>query len=122
MILFWKISLVLLGGIGLSTAFSSTPGFWTSYVLDMSGPAWNYILIRGQYASPGARFLSIKFSPETAGLLILCICFIIETAQYFKIYEAHFDPYDYAAYVSILIPCYIIDKWILTRTGPKRRL
>ncbi len=47
----WKISLILLGIISLSTGLSKRPGFWTSYVLDMTGPAWNYILIRGQYSA-----------------------------------------------------------------------
>jgi len=107
----WKISLILLGVISLSTGFSKRPGFWTSYVLDMAGPAWNYILIRGQYSSQ-RTFFSFRFSPEFALLLIMGICFLIETSQFFKLYEAHFDPWDYLAYVSILIPCYLIDHYI----------
>ena len=82
-------------------------------VLDIVGPAWNYILIRGLYSSKNQTFLKIKFSPESAALLIIGICFIIETGQYFRIYEAHFDPYDYLAYISLILPCYLIDKLIL---------
>ena len=107
----WKISLILLGIISLSTGLSKRPGFWTSYVLDMAGPAWNYILIRGQYSAQ-QTFFSFRFSPEFALLLIMGICFLIETSQYFKLYTAHFDPWDYLAYVSILIPVYLIDKYI----------
>lgn len=111
---FWKISLILLCLIGLSTGLMSSAGFWTSYVLDIAGPAWCYILIRAQYKSTGSTFLSIKFTPEIAAILIVGICAIIETSQYFHLYDAHFDPYDYLAYVSGVIPFYIIDKWNLT--------
>ena len=107
----WKVSLVLLGVISLSTGRSKRPGFWTSYVLDMAGPAWNYILIRGQYSAK-KTFLSFRFSPEFALFLVVGICFLIETSQYFKLYNAHFDPWDYIAYVSIVIPCYLIDKYV----------
>ena len=107
----WKISLILFGIISLSTGLSKRPGFWTSYVLDMAGPAWNYILIRGQY-SDKQTFCSFRFGPEFALFLIIGICFLIETSQFFKLYQAHFDPWDYLAYISILIPCYLIDKYI----------
>jgi hypothetical protein len=111
----WKIALILLGITGLSSGISHSPGFWTSYVLDMVGPAWNYILIRGIYNSKYTTFFSIKFSPETAAVVIIGICFLIETSQYFKLYEARFDPYDFLAYLSLLLPCYILDKWTLAR-------
>ena len=107
----WKIIIVVLGVIGLSTCLIRTPGFWTSYVLDIVGPAWNYVLLRGQYSS-SRSFLSLKLTPETAALLILVICFLIETSQYYELYNAHFDPYDYIAYISALLPCYVIDKWL----------
>jgi len=108
----WKISIILLGIISLSTCFSKRPGFWTSYVLDMVGPAMGYILLRVQYTSKGSTFLSFKFTPGLTALLISGICFLIETSQYFNLYDAYFDPWDYLAYISILIPCYLIDKYI----------
>ena len=111
----WKIVLVVLAGIGLSTGLVKTPGFWTSYVLDIAAPPWNYILIRGLFTSKKTTFFSIKFKPETAALLIIGIACLIETAQYFKIYAAHFDPYDYIAYISLLLPCYLIDKFLKGR-------
>ena len=43
--IFWKITLILLCLTGLSTGIFKIPGFWTSYVLDIVGPAWCYILI-----------------------------------------------------------------------------
>lgn len=112
-ILFWKISLVILGSTVLATCLIRVPGFWSSYVLDMVGPAMGYILLRVQYNSKQSTFLSFKFTPESAALLIFGICFVIETSQYFKLYEAHFDAYDYVAYISLLIPCFLIDRWLI---------
>jgi hypothetical protein len=44
---------------------------------------------------------------------IIAACFLVEGAQFFGLYEAHFDPFDFLAYVSLLVPCYLIDKWRL---------
>ena len=110
--LFWKISVILLGLVCLSVGIINLNGFWTSYVVDILGPAWGYILIRGQYKSSNSTFLSIKFTPDLAAVVILGICFIIETSQYFKIYDAFFDPLDYLAYCSGVLPVYFIDKWV----------
>ena len=117
---FWKFTVIILGIISLSTGLIKSKGFWTSYALDIAGPAWIYILVRVQYSTNKSSFLSIKFSPEAAGILILGICLIIETSQYFEIYYAHFDPYDYIAYFSALFPIYIIDKWLIKRNLKRR--
>jgi len=111
--LFWKITLILTGSTVLATCLIRIPGFWSSYVLDMAGPAMGYILLRVQYTSKESTFLSFKFTPESAALIIFGICFAIETSQYFKLYEAHFDPFDYVAYISLLVPCFLIDKWLI---------
>lgn len=112
-ILFWKISLITLGLIVLSTGLLHFGDFWTSYVLDIVGPSMGYILIRGQYNSKNSTFFSFKFSPDLAALIIISICIIIETSQYFNLYDAYFDPYDYLAYCSGLLLFFTIDKWIL---------
>jgi len=109
---FWKITLIVLCLIGLSTGILRFNTFWTSYVLDIVGPAWIYILIRVQYRSKKSTFLSFNFSPEGAAFLIIGVCYIIETSQYFKIYDSWFDPYDYIAYISAIIPVFAIDKLI----------
>jgi len=109
-ILGWKISLIVFATLGLLTCFIPYPGFWTSYVLDIVGPAWGYILFRGTYSPGKSSFLAIKFTPEAAVLLVFGICIVIETSQYFQLYDAHFDPYDYVAYFSLLFPCYLADK------------
>ncbi len=105
-----KVTLIVLGVIGLITCIIKIPGFWSGYVLDIAGPGWNYILLRGIYHSPNTSFLFIKFSPEGAVLLLMAICFIIEIRQYFNLYDKYFDPNDYIAYVSLLLPIYLIDK------------
>ena len=117
----WKITLILLGTTGLLTSVVKAPGFWSSYVLDMVGPAWNYILLRGLYSPKNSSFLSLQFTPGKAALLILGICFLIETSQYFEIYGAHFDPYDYVAYGSLLLPVYLIDKWLVNYLGKGKK-
>ena len=112
-IIFWKISLIALGLISLSTGILHFGDFWTSYVLDIVGPSMGYILIRVQYNSKDSTFLSFKFSPDLAALIIISICIIIETSQYFNLYDAYFDPYDYLAYCSGVLFFFTIDKWIL---------
>ena len=106
----WKGVVISLGLISLSSGLLKIPGFWSSYLLDITGPAWGYVLLRAQYKSKDARFLSIKFNPEGALLTITIICFAVETAQYFELYEAYFDPYDYLAYISGIFIVYLFDK------------
>lgn len=114
--LFWKIALISLGIISLSTGILKGPACWTGYMLDITGPAWGYILIRGQYNSKNATFLSIKFSEESAFILIVSICYIIEAMQYFELYDSTFDPYDFIAYSSGIFIVYLIEKiWIRER-------
>ena len=63
-ILFWKTTLIILGSLALLTCLVRISGFWSSYVLDMVGPAWGYILLRGQYTSKGSYPFLTKFTPE----------------------------------------------------------
>ena len=112
---FWATSLVILGTLGLATGFYPVQGFWSSYTLDIVGPAWNFILIRGLFAKNQPTFLSKLFTPDLALGSIVSVCFLVETAQYFGLYDAHFDPFDFLAYVSLLLPCYAIDKCLLHR-------
>jgi hypothetical protein len=48
---YWAIALVVLGSTALATNWIDLGSFWKGYVLDMTGPAWNYILFRGLYTS-----------------------------------------------------------------------
>ena len=109
----WAAALVLLGTLGLATGFIRVPGFWSNYVLDVVGPAWNYILIRGLFSRKQPTTLSRLFGPEVAIVVIIVVCVLIEGAQYLQLYDAHYDPYDFVAYVSLVLPCYVIDRWRL---------
>lgn len=108
--LFWKTALILLGSLSLLTVFIRISGFWSSYILDMAGPAWIYILLRGQYTSKSSFPFFGQLTPAPIFFLCLGICFTIETSQYFSLYDAYFDPYDYLAYASIITPIFLIDK------------
>jgi hypothetical protein len=109
----WAAALIILCTVGLATGFYPVPGFWSSYVLDIVGPAWNYILIRGLFARNQTTPISGLFTPEVALGFISAVCFLVEAAQFLDLYEAHFDPFDFLAYVSLLVPCYAIDRWRL---------
>ncbi|MBI9066706.1 MAG: hypothetical protein JEZ09_05395 [Salinivirgaceae bacterium] len=106
---YWAIALVVLVGTGLSTIWVDLGAFWKGYVLDMTGPAWNYILFRGLFTSYTNNVWTRFFKPKRTLTLFLLVCFGIETMQYLNIYDSTFDLWDLLAYVSILIPLFFID-------------
>ena len=106
---FWAVALIILGGTGLATIWIDLGAFWKGYVLDMTGPAWNYILFRGLYTAKANNAWTHFFIPKRTLLIFLLVCIVIETAQYFNLYDATYDPWDYLAYISILIPLFFID-------------
>lgn len=61
--------------------------------------------------------LSRYLGRGSAILTITGICFLIEAAQHLRLYDAHYDPYDFVEYVSLLLPCYVIDRWCLNVGG-----
>ena len=117
----WALALFLLWAAGMSTLWSPPGSFRKGYLLDMTGPAWNYILFRGlftRYADNGwTRF----FTPARTFFIFLIICAAIETAQYFHLYDATFDPWDLAAYVSLLTPLFLIDRTLTKKNVPTSR-
>ena len=111
--MYWKVTLVTFGTISLATGIIRVPGFWSSYMLDIMGPAWNYILIRGLFSRTQPAMLSRILTPEAALVLIVATCFLVEAAQYLQLYESTYDPFDFVAYVSLIVPCCIIDRRLL---------
>jgi len=107
---YWAAALVIFGGTGLLTTVVHRPGFWDGYVLDMVGPAWNYILFRGLFTSYSDKAWARFFSPTRTFVLFVAFCFGVEAAQYLELYDSTFDPLDLLAYVSLLGPCYVIDR------------
>ncbi len=110
---YWAIALVTFGVLGLSTIWIDFGKFWKGYVLDMTGPAWNYILFRGLYTAHADNIWTRFFTPNRTLAIFLIVCFGIETLQYFKIYTSTFDLWDLLAYISILVPLYLIDNRII---------
>ena len=108
---YWAAGLVVLGGTGLATNWIDLGAFWKGYVLDMTGPAWNYILFRGLFTSYRENTWTRFFTPKKTLFIFLLVCAVIEGAQYLNLYEATYDPWDFLAYVVILIPLFIIDSY-----------
>lgn len=106
---FWAVGLIILGSTGLATQWLDLGHFWNGYVLDMTGPAWNYILFRGLFTSKAQNLWTRIFTPKNTLIIFLIVCFGIEGAQYLQLYESTFDPWDYLAYVSILVPLFLLD-------------
>jgi len=110
---YWAIGIVVLGGTGLATIWIDLGAFWKGYVLDMTGPAWNYILFRGLYTSYSDNAWYRFFTPKKTLFIFLFVCAAIEVAQYFKLYESTYDPLDFLSYVSFLIPLFLLDSYLL---------
>lgn len=117
---YWAAGLVVLGGTGLATVWIDLGDFWKGYVLDMTGPAWNYILFRGLFTSYTDNAWIRFFTPKKTFFIFLLVCAGIEGAQYFNLYDSTYDPWDFLSYVSILIPLFLLDLYQLNFKYVKR--
>jgi len=88
---FWAAGVVILGITGLATNWLDLGSFWKSYVLDITGPAWNYILFRGRFTSKVDNRWTRFFTPKRTVIIFIVVCTVIEGMQYLKLYEATFD-------------------------------
>jgi hypothetical protein len=113
---YWAVTLIILLGTGLSTIWLDLGTFWKGYLLDMVGPAWAYILFRGLFTKKADNIWGRFFTPNRTLKMFLIVLFGIETLQYFKIYDSTFDLWDLLAYISILIPIFLIDSRIIRKT------
>ena len=107
---FWAAGLVILCVTGLATIWLNLGSFWKGYVLDITGPAWNYILFRARFTAKVDNRWTRFFTPTRTFVIFIAVCIGIEGMQYLKLYEATFDPWDFVAYISILLPLFIIDR------------
>ena len=112
---YWAIALLVLCGTGLATIWIDLGHFWKGYVLDMTGPAWNYILFRGLFTAKANNKWTRFFTPIRTLIIFLFVCIGIESMQYFNLYEATYDPWDFLAYISILVPVFIIDSKLIEK-------
>lgn len=107
---YWALAFVLFLVLGLATTWFSIKGFWNSYLLDMVGPAWTYILFRGLFTAKANNIWTRFFTANKTVFILVIVSFGIESMQYFEIYPSTFDKFDLLAYISILFPIFIIDK------------
>ena len=114
---YWAAVFVILWLTGLSTIWFDFGKFWKGYVLDMVGPAWNYILFRGLFTKKADNKWTRFFTPTRTLLIFLAFLFGIETLQYFKVYHSTYDPYDFLAYISLLVPFYLVDGYVVKESN-----
>lgn len=114
---YWAVAFIVLAGTGLATIWIDLGPFWKGYVLDITGPAWNYILFRGLFTSKRDNAWTRFFTPVITLSVFLVVCAGIEGVQYLELYDATYDPLDFLAYVSFLIPLFVIDLY-QTRKDP----
>jgi len=106
---YWAVLFVVFTLTGLSTTWIDLGDFWKGYVLDITGPAWNYILFRNRFTAKSNNRWTRFFTPLTTVLIFSLVCIGIESAQYFELYDSTYDPWDFVAYFSLLIPLFLID-------------
>jgi len=106
---YWAFGMFVFSVTGLSTIWFDLGDFWKGYVLDITGPAWNYILFRGLFTSYADNVWTLFFTPRRTLFIFLLVCMLIEGAQYLNLYKATYDPWDLVSYVSFLIPLFILD-------------
>ena len=117
---FWKILLWLLLVLGSSAALVGVPGLWSSYLFDICFPAFLYIHLRGLARGvPAQPWLNSLSPPMTLGLII-GITYLLESLQFLGAYKGYFDPFDYLAYVSVLVPCYVLDTRLTKSNSQKK--
>lgn len=106
---YWAAALFSFMLIGISTTWINLGWFWSGYVLDIMGPAWTYILIRGLFTGKATNAWTRFFSPAKTYIILLTVANLIELMQYFEVYESTFDLFDMLAYSSLLSICFIVD-------------
>jgi len=109
---YWAAAIILTCVTGLSTVWFDLGPFWKGYVLDITGPAWNYILFRGLFTSYKENRWTRFFTPQRTVIIFILVCVVIEGMQYFNLYDATYDPLDLLAYVSLLVPMFLVDLYL----------
>lgn len=111
---YWAVVLIVSCLAGLSTGFfdlgsGRLNAFWKGYVLDIAGPAWNYVLFRRLSHAWADNRWTRFFTPWRTFFLFTAFVYGVEGAQYLGLYESTFDPWDLLAYISLMLPLFVID-------------
>lgn len=109
---YWAAVMVVFGVLSVATSFADFGQFWSSYVLDIFGPPWQYILFRGLFTFYTENTWTRIFTPTRTLLIFILVLFGIEGTQYLGWYDSTFDPIDLIAYTSLLIPVFVVDFYI----------
>lgn len=110
----------MLCGTGLATSWVDGGPVWKGHVLDATGPAWTYILIRLRYTRWVDNAWTRLFTPLRTFVVCAGASWLIEGMQYLGLYDATFDPWDLVAYLVILAPMAVVDhrSEVLARRRP----
>ena len=114
---YWAAALAVLCTAGLLSGWLDLGWFWRGYVLDMTGPAWSYILVRGLFTAQADNAWTRFFTPTRTLAVFVAFCAGVEGAQYLGLYDATFDPWDLLAYVSLLVPVFAVDRHLASHRG-----
>ena len=106
---YWAIAMIIFGLTGISATWIESSDFLKGYVLDICVPAWNYILFRGLFTTYRENTWFRFFTPIRTFFIFVIVTFGIELLQYLEVYGSTFDPWDLLAYISLLLPIFIID-------------
>lgn len=106
---YWAAALIVLMGTGLASVWIDGGTFWKGYVLDITGPAWAYILFRGRFTARADNLWTRFFTPVRTMLIIVGVLYGIEIAQFLRLYDSTFDLMDFFAYIAVLFPLFILD-------------
>ena len=101
------------GFLSVGTALMEFEGFWSSYLFDIVFPTYLYIYLRGVFRGKHVHQQLSHLSPSMIFGALIAMTFTMEICQYFGYYKGHYDPIDFLAYISILGPFYLADKWSL---------
>ncbi|MEO8623313.1 MAG: hypothetical protein ABI625_19710 [bacterium] len=93
-------------------------GFVTSYLADLTQPAWLYVYMRGLV--PRARpkwwlLRTIGRTPERAAGVLFAASTLTEISQIYwprGMFRGRWDPYDVLAYGVGIGLCYAAERWI----------
>jgi hypothetical protein len=105
---FLAISLVIFATVRLSTNWLD-PGavemgmYWILWV-----PPGVMFYSEACLSKTGKAPLFRFFTPAITVLIFVAVCLGTETAQYFKLYNRTFDPFDLVADISLLVPLFIL--------------
>jgi hypothetical protein len=114
---YWAAAMILFGLAGLAPNWFDTGTFWESFGLDICGPAWNYILFRRLGTAYRDNRWVRFFTPLRTVAIFILVAYGIEGMQYLQWYDSTYDSWDLLAYISLLIPLFLLDLTIIKQSA-----